>query len=329
MINFKMGIKNLNRFLRDNCPESINCISLAELSGKKIAIDTSIYMYKFAGDDTLIENMYLMLATFRYYNIIPVFIFDGKPPTEKKELLQKRRCEKQEAENEYKNLAIKLKMSDCDEERREEIIETMDSLKKKFVHITREQIDNVKQLITAYGVCYYDAKGEADELCAMLVIKKKVWGCLSEDMDLFVYGCKRVLRYLSLMNHSVVLYDFKGALNELRLTMKEFREICVLSGTDYNINSDDNNLHNTLKMFKKFRKNRQSESANFYEWLIENTDYIEDEDTLLSTCNMFDLSVANNSKVNAKFVEKIKINTSAIQKNELKLILKEDGFMFP
>ena len=205
----------------------------------------------------------------------------------------------------------------------------MDSLKKKFVHITREQIDNVKQLITAYGACYYEAKGEADELCAMLVIKKKVWGCLSEDMDLFVYGCKRVLRYLSLMNHSVVLYDFKGALNELRLTMKEFREICVLSGTDYNINSDDNNLRNTLKMFKKFRKNRQSESANFYEWLVENTDYIEDEDTLLSTCNMFDLSVANNSTVNAKFVEKIKINTGAIQKNELKLILKEDGFMFP
>ena len=30
------------------------------------------------------ENMYLMLSIFRYYNVIPIFVFDGKPPPEKK-----------------------------------------------------------------------------------------------------------------------------------------------------------------------------------------------------------------------------------------------------
>ena len=30
--------------------------------------------------------------------IIPIFIFDGKPPPEKRELLQRRRMEKKEAE---------------------------------------------------------------------------------------------------------------------------------------------------------------------------------------------------------------------------------------
>jgi len=49
----------------------------------------------------------------------------------------------------------------------------------------------------AYGVSYIDADGEADQLCASLVLKNKVYACLSEDMDLFVYGCPRVLRYLS------------------------------------------------------------------------------------------------------------------------------------
>ena len=79
-----MGIKHLNRFLREEAQDCIKFISLAELSGKKIAVDISIYMYKYASEGTLLENMYLMLSTMIYYNIVPVFIFDGKPPPEKR-----------------------------------------------------------------------------------------------------------------------------------------------------------------------------------------------------------------------------------------------------
>ena len=57
-----MGIKHLNRFFKENAGESIKFISLADLSGKKIAVDISIYMYKYASDDILIENIYLMLS---------------------------------------------------------------------------------------------------------------------------------------------------------------------------------------------------------------------------------------------------------------------------
>ena len=89
-----MGIKYLNNFLRTECGESIKTITIAELSGKKIAVDISIYMYKYESNNALIENMYLMLATFRQYNIIPIFVFDGKPHTEKKALLQKRKEDK-------------------------------------------------------------------------------------------------------------------------------------------------------------------------------------------------------------------------------------------
>ena len=85
-----MGIKHLNRFFRKNVPSSMHFISIAELSGKKIAVDISIYLYKYALDGNLIENIYLMLSILRHYNITPIFIFDGKPPPEKKELLIKK-----------------------------------------------------------------------------------------------------------------------------------------------------------------------------------------------------------------------------------------------
>ena len=78
------------------------------MSGKKIAVDISIYMYKYEAEGCLIENIYLMLAVFRKYQITPVFIFDGKPPNEKKDLLQKRRQDKKQAEQEYKQLKSQL-----------------------------------------------------------------------------------------------------------------------------------------------------------------------------------------------------------------------------
>ena len=69
-------------------------MNMSDLSGKEIAIDISIYLYKYESDNVLLENIYLMLSIFRHYNVIPIFIFDGKPPPEKKELLIKRKTDK-------------------------------------------------------------------------------------------------------------------------------------------------------------------------------------------------------------------------------------------
>jgi 5'-3' exonuclease len=324
-----MGIRYLNRFLKENASESIVLSILAELSGKKIAVDISIYMYRFASDDNLIENMYLMLSIFRNYNIIPIFIFDGKPPPEKRELLQKRKEDKQEAEEEYKKLKNTLELNnDMDDADKQEIIYNMDMLKKKFVSISKSDIDTVKNLIRYYGATYYDAPGEADELCALLTIKEKVWACLSEDMDMFIYGCPRVIRYLSLLNHTAVIYDVKGILNNLGITQKELREICVLSGTDYNVECDNSNdeitLIRTLKYFKKYHKSKSN--LGFYDWLNDTYEnVIKDYDLLKKIYNMFDLS---QNHYNIKLFEKVKIANGPIMKEEIKNILKTDGFLF-
>jgi len=205
----------------------------------------------------------------------------------------------------------------------------MDVLKKKFIHIGKKEIENVKKLIRAYGATYYDAHGEADELCALLTLKDKVWGCLSEDMDMFVYGCNKVLRYLSLLNHTVVLYDTKEILDNLGMKQKELREICVLSGTDYNVNVYDNNkteptLYTTLNYFKKY--NKEKSKYDFYNWLKQNTDYIKDYELLEKINSIFDLTGYIDD---AKILKSIKIVNGPIMKNEIKEILKTDGFIFP
>lgn len=322
-----MGIRYLNRFLKDNASSSIALCDLSMLEGKKIAVDISIYMYRFASDGTIIENMYLMLSVFRYYNIIPIFVFDGKPPPEKYELLQKRKEDKKDAEKEYNKLKELLELNkEMDEVDRQEIMYNMDMLKKKFVSISKNDVEIIKNLIRCYGATYYDSIGEADELCSALTVKEKVWACLSEDMDMFVYGCPRVIRYLSLLNHTAVVYDLKGILCNLGITQKELREICILSGSDYNVEvNNSNSLNDVLKLFKKYYKSNKN--IGFYDWLDENKPgFIKDYDLLLKIYNMFDLTVNN---LTGKVFEKIKIKNGPILKDEIKQILKKDGFLFP
>lgn len=324
-----MGIRNLNRFLRDNCPKSISCINLSDLSGKRIAVDISIYLYKYEAENALLENMYVMLSIFRHYNIIPIFIFDGKPPPEKKALLIKRKKDREQAQQEYNKLQQQLENNNetITNYEKQDIIATMDQLKKTMTQINREKIEKVKTLIRAYGSTYYDAPGEADELCSLLVIKKKVWACLSEDMDMFVYGCTRVLRYFSLISHTAVLYYMKGIFEEIQMTQDEFKDICILSGTDYNVHANgDNSKINLTQTLKYFREYKNAQSSNtFYKWLEQNTEYISDIELLKKINNMFNL---NENHENLDAFKEIKIINGPIRQDEIESIMEEEDFIF-
>ena len=151
---------------------------------------------------------------------------------------------------------------------------------------------------------------------------------------MFVYGCTRVIRYLSLFNRTAVLYDMKGILENLGLTQKELREICVLSGTDYNIQNCDRaknkpNLYETIKLFNKYKNEKENNKENnlnlgFYEWLKINSTYITDCELLKTIYDIFDLK-----NTNLTTFEKIKIVNGPINYVNIKDILKTDGFIFP
>ena len=119
----------------------------------------------------------------------------------------------------------------------------------------------------------------------------------------------------------------KSILERLGITQKELREICVLSGTDYNYNIDGSKnaptLYKTLSHFKKYHKDKSN--LDFYDWLIEKTNYITDYDILQKIHNMFDINKKDNALTN---FENIKIINTNIVKGEIREILKTDGFIF-
>ena len=82
-----MGVKQLNKFINEKCKKSINKKLLFDLRNKTVVVDANNYLYRFMVNDELIPNLYQFCIVLQFYNIKPIFVFDGCPPDEKKELV--------------------------------------------------------------------------------------------------------------------------------------------------------------------------------------------------------------------------------------------------
>ena len=326
-----MGIRNLNKLIKKKCSNTIHKNTLSELSNKIIVVDISVYIFKFSIDNGLIDNMYIMLSLFKKYNIIPLFIFDGKRPEEKKDLLLQRREERARMKQKYDDLKCKLDSCDSDSDvNKEEILNNMQTLNKKLVVITKNDFNNVKRLINAFGYTYYEAPTEADELCSYLCLTGHAWACLSEDMDMFVYGCPRVIRCLNIMENSAVLYNTEQLVKCLNLNQEELRCICVLSGTDYNIDKNCD-LYKSIELMEKFKNvtkcqdEDEYEEDDFYSWVHKNTDYIDDLQQINKINHMFEYDYLKDKLEfeNYNTVSNYEVNTLEVQH-----LLSQVGFIF-
>lgn len=211
-----MGIPNLYSFLQKHSSLALCDISMSCLYGKKLAIDISIYLYKFLKKDCLIENLFTLLALFRQYHIYPIFVFDGKPPLQKQKVILERKRQRRIAQMALESPWISK--------------EEISFWKARSVHVKAEHIQDAKTLISLYGGMSIDAPADAETYCAYLTNHQYVWATLSEDMDVFLYGCPRVLRQLSLAKQSAVLYTTSLLLHSLGLSLTEFRTMILRTG---------------------------------------------------------------------------------------------------
>ena len=259
-----------------------------------------------------------MITILLKYNIEPIFVFDGKPPIEKNGTINQRKNERETARDQYKVLEQQLNNNISITEKKN-ILKEMHILKRQIVSIKKKDIYDVKELINSFGVKYVDSQGEADELCAYLVNNNKGWGCLSDDTDMFVYGCKYVLRELNLINHSVYVYNTSSILNELDITENDFKDILILSSTEY-----DNNINikliDILNVYEKYKSEKFKYVYSFYIWLLKKTNYIKNYELLLNTYKLY-----TNSKYN---MNNIKINTSEKNLIQIQKIMSKEGFLF-
>ena len=314
-----MGIARLNYFLQHACPNGLHSVHFKNLFGKTIAVDISIYLYKFKGKGGIIENMYLLCSIFKFYNITPIFVFDGKPPPEKTKTLEKRKEKKDLAEKKYNELKKRMELSSLSKRDKSAVQSKMKVLEKNFIRLKNWEVRNVKYLLKCMGCAYLEAPGEADKWCAKLVLENKAYACLSADMDLFVYGCPRVLRYLDIDRHTAVEYNLEIILEDLKINKSEFCKICVLAGTDYlNKKKWTKTVYYYYKLLLKFQQNVHND---FYQWLEQKNILPDPKDELNKTLKLFDVS-------QSPLTPEMIVRYEPCYK-KLKMLLMQYGFIFP
>jgi 5'-3' exonuclease len=264
------------------------------------------------------EHLYTLLSIFKYYIITPIFIFDGKPPPEKWDLIKRRNCEKKDAE--AKLLAMSTNTTEFTKEE-------LDELRRKAIRLKQDDIVKSKELMDAFGFIYYDAPGEADQLCAYFVNTGIAWACLSDDMDMFLYGCSRVLRNISLMNHRAILYDTVEILSEIGLSYDYFLEIAVLCGTDYNTGYVS--LRKTLELHNEYKKSTviYESKEKFYDWFIRRS-HLNETENFTNICSIFDLSKEITVLEKYSNLYKIEVLEKRPNIEKIKEIMKNYGFLF-
>jgi flap endonuclease-1 len=227
-----MGIKNLLKFLSEH-PDIIKEQDHKEYYGKKIAIDISILMYQVviairnSGSDLTnnkgevtshILGLFNKTLSFLEKGIIPVFVFDGKPPHLKYKILEARKQVRQKALE---------KLSDAQT--------SIDKIKylKRSVWISREQMNQCRELLTLMGIPYINAPQEADSQLAYLCKQNMVYAVLTEDMDILTFGSPRISRNLTSSKKAPLEIELSKILEILNITYDEFIELCILFGCDY------------------------------------------------------------------------------------------------
>jgi len=274
-----MGIKNLSQILNTKCACAINQRNLASYSGMVVGVDVSIYLYKYLyNNDDHLEGLIRLILRLMKNSIMPLFVFDGKPPKEKAETLLERR-ERREGLVEKKNIyerCIENKavgMSLCyddfkkkldglnvtDDEVKElyqkstfELQNELSKVVRKIIYVTSAHIESSKKLLDLFGISYIVSDGEAESLIAALCKANYIDACISEDTDILVNGGHIFLRNFNADTNYVQEYCLEGVLNTLELTYDQFVDMCILCGSDYTGKIEGIGPVNAYKLTKKF-----------------------------------------------------------------------------
>lgn len=352
-----MGIKDLNGFLKENAPEALSIKHFSELSGKTIAIDTSIYFYKFLyKNDRFLESFFNQIAHLRQYNITPIYVFDGRPPVEKFEEINVRKARKQVIKNEISTIKTELESLKngntnennennnlTEEEKKKKILEMnfkLSKAKKKLIYVTPQNIKELKYMLDLMNIQFIQANGEADSVCSKLNSNGIVDMVLSDDMDLLVTGTKVLLRDYCLGNNKITVYNTETILDKLEINYDQWVDFCILCGCDYSKRIRGMGPNNSFKYIKECQNietilNNYVGSDKKFKDLPNNFNYINARE-LMKICKHYEDSYNNinvelaplfgNQLENiSKFIKKSSLLSDVKIRNRLRSIYRVDS----
>ncbi|MBL7100592.1 MAG: flap endonuclease-1 [Nanoarchaeota archaeon] len=225
-------------------------IAWPDLANKKIVVDASQMIYQFAssirqrdGNSLMDSNgnitshlvgIFSRVSNLMNKNIKLCFVFDGKPP-----LLKIK-------EQEERALRKRIAAERLEKAREKEDYEAVMKYSKQTVRLTRDMVDEAKELIKHLGLPVIQAPSEAEAQASYMCKKGDVWAVASSDYDCLIYGTPRLVPNLTLSTRKKLpsgtyvsihpeLVELDDVLNHLGIDQDQLLAIAILTGTDFNV----------------------------------------------------------------------------------------------
>jgi flap endonuclease-1 len=324
-----MGIKNISLLLSQKCKDSMQKKNLKIYKNKVLAIDISIYLYKYLyNNDDHIEGLTRQILRLYKNGITPLYIFDGAPPKEKNEVLKGRFQKKTNYINKKNELLTEINKlknkEDTNTEDIDKLEKDIDKVSRKIIHVTSTHIEKCKTLFNLFGIPYIVSDSEAESLCAKLCSDKLVHGCISEDTDILANGGNIFIRNFNASNNYINEYSLPVILKSLHVNYSQFIDICILCGCDYTTKIKGIGPINAHKYIKKYEnidniiKQIQNENnKSFHKYIIpENFNYKKAKELFIDI-----QQIETNQYINVIKLNKPRINEliEFIKQNSTKL----------
>ncbi len=225
-------------------------IELDKLVNRAVAIDAYNTLYQFlssirqpdgtplmdsAGRVTShLSGLFYRTSKFIEAGLMPIFVFDGKPPAFKKITLEKREQIKSEAE---KRLERSVEKGDIEEARK---------AAQASSRLTKDMVAESKKLLELMGVPVVQAPSEAEAQAAHMTKRGDAFTTASQDYDSILFGSPRLVRNLTItgkkkLPNKETYIDVKPEIIELEknlialgLTQERLIVLGILVGTDFN-----------------------------------------------------------------------------------------------
>ena len=265
-----MGIKsNYNKFIKQIAGDDIfKQTHLSQFAFKKIAIDTTLYLYKFkaAMGDRWISGFMNLIQCIRNNCVHCVFIFDGKSPIEKQAEQESRKLSRQKLEEDIASLQTDMctyykygYISDNLNKLNPNVdkfnpIEVEDLILKKqghVIYVCAQDFEQLQSLMSIMGIPFYTAPTEAEKFCSKLCLDGLVDAVLSDDTDVIAYTCPLSLSKLDMSTGICSCISHIDLITALNLSEQQFTEHCIMCGTDYNKNIPQVGSVSAYKLLRK------------------------------------------------------------------------------
>ncbi|KAL9933312.1 hypothetical protein V8E36_008030 [Tilletia maclaganii] len=247
-----MGIQGLLPLLKDiQTPTHVK-----EYKGKTLGIDAYVWLHRGAFScaqelalgqptDKFIRYSINKINMLRHFGVTPYLVFDGGKLPSKAGTEDDR--EKRRAENRAKAEQC-LEAGQTDQAR---------DFFAKCVDITPEIAYQLIKALRRLKVSYIVAPYEADAQLAYLEQEGIIDGIITEDSDLLVFGCQRVLFKLESDGSCIEILQSRFTSNKavsfVGWTIREFRQMSILSGCDYLDNINGLGLKNAHRLLRRYK----------------------------------------------------------------------------